>query len=176
MHLIIRHNNIYGPDGFLNGSCDIKPYMNWMGWGISQPLDGSYHNEQEYIWFGVGIWTVSDILGLLWSEVGGACPRGTLLNPFSKLHIHIYHIPQILEQSVQSLLRPCPDKIWVEFGLPPGDPLSSPVWILKHFCKFHIHLSISILSPNFRTMRLVVTENSIGQNVGGKKKKMKKKT
>ena len=35
-------------------------------------------------------------------------------------------------------------------------------------------LSISIISPNFRTIRPAVTENSSGQNLGGKKKKRKR--
>ena len=39
----------------------------------------------------------------------------------------------------------------------------------------HNFTSISTMSPNFRTIRPVVTENSSGQNLGGKKKKWKKK-
>ena len=36
-------------------------------------------------------------------------------------------------------------------------------------------ISISIISQNLRTIRPIVTENSFGQNLGGKQKKKKKK-
>ena len=43
--------------------------------------------------------------------------------------------------------------------------------ILNFETLFHNFTSISTISPNYRTIRPVVTENSSGQNLSGKRKK-----
>ena len=45
--------------------------------------------------------------------------------------------------------------------------------ILNFETLLHNFTSISIISPNYRTIRPVVTENSSGQNLSGKRKKKK---
>ena len=58
-------------DGILNGFWDIKPYMNWRGWGIPPGNPSRCHTlyliirNKNIYGLGVGIWTVSEILGLL---------------------------------------------------------------------------------------------------------------
>ena len=56
----------------------------------------------------VGNWTISEILGLLWSGGmghGHSAPRGTLWHPPANLLFKSYHIPQISEKSVARLLK-----------------------------------------------------------------------
>ena len=67
-------------------------------------------------------------------------------------------------------------QIHLEFlSLKGGSTGSSESTLVKmpHCCKSRIRaqLSISIISPNFRTIRPAVTENSSEQNLGGKKRK-----
>ena len=80
--------------GDLNGFWDITHFMKWRGWGMPPEdpfgIHGSCHlmcliirNKNIYdLW--VGIWTVSEILSILWKGAG-ACPRGTPRGP--KIHV-----------------------------------------------------------------------------------------
>ena len=80
--------------GDLNSFRDITHFMKWRGWdmppGDPFGIHGPCHlmrliirNKNIYgLW--VGIWTVSEILSILWKG-GGACPRGTSRGP--KIHV-----------------------------------------------------------------------------------------
>ena len=111
---------IWFKDGVLYGYWDVKPYMNLEEWGKhSGGTPDQCHwmcliiRNKNIYGLGLGIWTVSRILGFSWSEEGGHAPGG----PFETL--------------------------------------------------LHNFISISIISPNFRTIHPVVTEISSGQNLGG---------
>ena len=167
--------------GDLIGFSDIRPFMKWRGgaWLLCTggPLGWSHwmcliiRNKNIY-GIGVRIWTVSEILGLLWSGGGGAPwgvgggwgGGGALWHPPAKLLINSYHIPQISEKSVTWLLRTRPNKIWVYFRIPLRGRSGSAVMNFETL--LHNFISISITSQNFRTICQVVTENSSGQNFG----------
>ena len=130
----------------------------------SVSLNASYHKEQQYIQFkGLGIWTVSEILGLLWSEGVGHAPCGPFETPLQ----NFLTIPIISEQSVHWLPRTCPDKIWADFGMPQGT-----LWV-GHFEFWNpfAQLQIRIYHiPKFQTNGWVVNENTSGQKLGRKRK------
>ena len=95
-------------------------------------------------------------------------PGFKISNFFEKLYINIYNIKK-LEQSLQWLVRNSPDKILAILGSPWANVIKSDILNFKT-----LFTSISTISPNFRTIHPVVTENSSVQNFSGKKKRWKK--
>ena len=76
--------------------------------------------------------------------------------------------PRMSEQSVQWLLRTCPDKTLGGFWHAPRGPFESAILYFETL--LHSFISMSIISPNFKTIHPVVTKNLSEQNFGGKKK------
>ena len=82
---------------------------------------------------------------------------GDPLKPSCKTSYPNLSYPQISEQSIQWLLRTHLEKNLGGFQLAIGGPFESA--ILNFETLLHYFISISIISPNFRTIRPVVTEN-----------------
>ena len=178
MHVMIRNKNICGLGLRIWTVSEILGFfMKWMGRGMpvnnprgprSVSLDASYPTKQEYMWTRVGIWKVSVILGLLWSDGVWACSRRSLWNPLANLLSIISQTftanrPVVTENSSRQNVG--------EFRHVSRGPFecNSELWNAR--AKLHIHI---YLIPKFRIIRSEVTENSSGQNLGGKKKKKKR--
>ena len=85
-------------------------------------------------------------------------PGFQISNSLAKLYINIYHIKKNSGQSLQWLGRNSLDKILAVLDTHVGQP--SDIMILNFETLLHNFTSISTISPNFRTIRPVVTEKS----------------
>ena len=94
---------------------------------------------------------------------------GDPLKPSCKTSYSYQSCPQISEQSVQWLLSTRPDKIWADFDMPLGDPLSPLFWILNSLVKLHIYIYPQI-SEQFVLWLLRTCSDKMGE-----KKKLQKK-
>ena len=110
-------------------------------------MAASYYKEQEYIRFrGEYLNSFWDIrLFMKWR--GGEYPWGTLWNPLTKLHIHIYHIPKFQNNPSSGYW----ELIWTKFGwfsACPLGPFESTILNFETLLQNFISISITFQFQN----------------------------
>ena len=132
--------------GDLNGFWDIWPFMKWRGEACSRGSPSWCHwmcliltNKNIY---GLGAGSEQFLGYMAFYEVEGRGPFETLLLNFILISI----ISLKFQKSVERLLRTCPEKIWADFRMPPGDILGPGFWILKsQISEQSVHLLLRTL-------------------------------